>query len=165
MTAGNAGHPSGDVPHSPFIATLAEDSVAGPDANAETFGNFSRALTRKAQECGTAGWAIGGELNVATPEWGTLLEAKMFDPDAVRKIEQNRLTPGQRPAFNTWLTATKGHYAALYFQLLVSMRALNTFLRWVIETQTNIWAFQDGQRTDFENADFDTYDRNATSAD
>jgi hypothetical protein len=155
--AGNLGHPHDvSVPHYSFIATLAEDSVSGPDANAGTFGTFSRDLTRKAAAAGTDGWELG-DLNVTSQAWGDFLEARIFDPDAVTKIRNNRLGNGQANAFNTWLTNTKNEYALLYFQLLAAMTALNSFIRWARVTQNNMYEIADAGQSDWARADADTY--------
>ncbi|WP_426404423.1 DUF4157 domain-containing protein [Streptomyces sp. R-07] len=160
--AGNLGHPHDvSVPHYSFIATLAEDSVSGPDANAGTFGDFSRDLTQKAAAAGTDGWELG-DLNVTSQAWGAFLEARIFDPDAVTKIRNNRLGNGQANAFNTWLTNTKNEYALLYFQLLAAMTALNTFIRWAKDTQNNMYEIQDAGQSDWARADADTYVSPAT---
>ncbi|MFG3140086.1 DUF4157 domain-containing protein [Streptomyces sp. NPDC048211] len=155
--AGNLGHPNdSSVAHYAFIATLAEDSVTGPDANASTFGEFSRELKGQAAAAGSAGWELG-DLAVTAPGWGTLLEAKIFDPDAVTKIRNSRLGGGQAGAFNTWLTNTKDAYGILYFRLITAMRALDTFIRWTTSTQNNIYKIEDAGRTDWARADADTY--------
>ncbi|MER5275896.1 DUF4157 domain-containing protein [Streptomyces sp. NPDC002809] len=157
VRAGDLGHPSDSgVAHYSFIATLAEDSVAGPDANASTFGDFSRDLKQKAAAAGTEGWELG-DLAVTTASWGALLEAKIFDPDAVTKIRNRRLGNGQAGAFNTWLTNTRTEYGLLYFQLITAMRALDTFIRWATATQNNIYRIEDAGHSDWARADADTY--------
>lgn len=155
--AGDLGHPhDSSVPHYSFIATLAEDSVAGPDANASTFGAFSRDLAQKAAAAGEEGWELG-DLAVTTSGWGDLLNAKVFDPDAVTKIRNNRLGNGQAGAFNTWLTNTKNAYGLLYLQLISAMTALDAFIRWAKATQNNIYRIEDAGRSDWARADADTY--------
>lgn len=156
--AGHLGHPhDSSVPHYSFIATLAEDSVAGPDANAATFGAFSRDLTEKAAAAGTEGWALG-DLDATSSAWSPFLEARVFDPDAVTKIRNNRLGNGQaRSAFNTWLTNTKNEYGLLYFELITAMKALDAFIRWAGVTQKNMYEIEDAGHKDWDRADADTY--------